>query len=151
MHIIEYKQNILNNFRIFTIIFAAMFTKTMATISFRVYIAGITASTVNGIIVHNKRLENELMDNEIQNPSFCRYFLNIAADWLNLFCTLIWYKQLSFFINIVLAIYEISVCYTNNLLLFIHKKKTQTIAIICKKTRKNTHTSTSKIHRSNTY
>jgi hypothetical protein len=36
-----------------------MFTKTFSTIVFRVYIAGIAASTVNGIIVQNKRLKKK--------------------------------------------------------------------------------------------
>lgn len=28
----------------------------------------------------NKRLENQLMDNEIQNPNNCQYFFNIVVD-----------------------------------------------------------------------
>jgi hypothetical protein len=39
-----------------------MFTQQISTIAFRVYIAGIAASTVNGIVVQNKKIEKKAKD-----------------------------------------------------------------------------------------
>lgn len=39
-----------------------IFPKPLSRIAFNIYIAGIAGSTVNGIIIHNKKLENKAKD-----------------------------------------------------------------------------------------